>query len=106
MAHAHEGDGLAGADEDATRSPLVVRMHVTDAYGAGARLTNQARVDLFRNGGGSDELEAHDSDRVEQEPVETVVPLPRTADAAAPALGVAAFGVVALLLGMRRRPRR
>lgn len=106
VAHAHEGDVLAGAGEGAMRSPLVVRMRVTDAYGAGTRLTNHARVDLFRNGGRSDELEAHDSDRVEQEPVETVVPLPRTADAAAPALGVAAFGVVALLLGMRRRPRR
>lgn len=106
---AHEGDLLG--DDGVTRAPLIVRMRVADAYRAGTTLANQARVDLFRNGGGIKELEGHDSDRVEQVPVETPAPteetpLAKTGDAALPAAGVAAFGLAAVLLGMRRKRRR
>ena len=49
-------------------------MRMTDRYRASTELVNSARVDLYRNGGNTTEdegLEDHDSDRVEQAPVET-----------------------------------
>ena len=102
----HAGDLLGDGDEGVTRAPLVVHMRVADAYRADTELDNQARVDLFRNGGGIEELEGHDSDRVRQTPVETTVPLATTGDVALPAAGVGAFGLAAVLLGMRRGKRR
>lgn len=69
VAPAHEGDELEGAE----RAPLVLHMRVTDRYRASTELVNSARVDLYRNGGNTTEgedLEDHDSDRVEQAPVE------------------------------------
>ncbi len=69
VAPAHEGDELEGAE----RAPLVLHMRVTDRYRDGTELVNSARVDLYRNGGNTTEdedLEGHDSDLVEQTPVE------------------------------------
>ncbi|MBM6675965.1 hypothetical protein H6A07_04295 [Olsenella uli] len=97
---AHEGDLTEAGTE---RSPLVVHMRLTDAYRPGTTLVNQARLDLYRNGGGSEELEGHDEDRVEQ--AREATGLARTGDVALPVTGVAAFGVVAVLLSMRRRRR-
>ena len=100
-ATAHEDDQI---ETGAERAPLIVHMRLTDAYRAGTRLDNQARVDLYRNGGGMEDLEDHDDDRVEQEREET--PLAKTGDAILPVTGVATLGVVAVLLSMRRRKRR
>lgn len=69
VAPAHEGDELEGAE----RAPLVLHLRVTDRYRDETELVNSARVDLYRNGGNTTEdedLEDHDSDRVEQAPVE------------------------------------
>lgn len=56
-------------DAKAVLSPdargAVVHMQATPSYTPQTALTNSARVDLCRNGGG-DELEAHDEDRVIQ----------------------------------------
>ena len=103
VAAAHVGDELA---DGTRRSPLIARMRVTDAYQEGTELVNQARVDLFRNGGGTEELEDHDRDRVEQAPVTAVSPLARTGDPTLPASGLAALGLTFTLLSMRRRHRR
>ncbi|MCI7775530.1 MAG: hypothetical protein MSH55_07120 [Enorma sp.] len=69
VAPAHEGDEFEGAE----RAPLVLHMRVTDRYRDDTELVNSARVDLYRNGGNTTEdedLEDHDSDHVEQAPVE------------------------------------
>lgn len=53
------------------RSPLLIHMNVTDSYQNGSILENDARIDLFRNGGNDGEegrLEDHDADHVEQHP--------------------------------------
>ena len=75
----HEHDDVAGESpkSEETLAPAAIRMHVTDAYVEGKILENNARVDLYRNGGGTD-LEDHDEDRVAQTPKSSVVPLPRT----------------------------
>lgn len=107
VAPAHEGDELEGAE----RAPLVLHMRVTDRYRASTELVNSARVDLYRNGGNTTEdedLEDHDSDRVEQASVETpsqddappadspgLTPLARTG--AVSAAGV--FAAIALAAG-------
>ena len=99
VAPTHGGDlGKDGAG----LAPLVVHMRVTDAYRDGETLVNRARVDLFRNGGEAEGLEDHDRDRVEQSPVERVVPLPRTSDGAPTVAGVAVLGVASVMLGLRR----
>ena len=101
----HEDDML---EEGVERAPLVVRMRLTDAYTEGETLTNQARVDLFRNGGGAEELEGHDDDRVEQAPEGEETPedeLARTGEVAPPVAGVTALGVASVLLSMRRGRR-
>lgn len=102
VAAAHAGDELA---DGTCRSPLIVRMRVTDAYQEGTELDNQARVDLFRNGGGTEKLEDHDEDRVTQTPVSVIAPIPKTGDALLPTTGIAACGIVAVLLSMRRGRR-
>lgn len=95
---AHEGDLTEAGQE---RAPLMLHMRLTDAYEPGTRLDNQARVDLYRNGGEYEGLEGHDEDRVEQGREET--PLAKTGDIALPVTGVATLGVVAVLLSLRRR---
>lgn len=49
-------------------APAIVHMKVTDDYRAGDSLENYAKVDLYRNGGGEDQLEDHDDDKVKQTP--------------------------------------
>ena len=98
VAPTHAGDLT---ESGAERAPLVVHMRLTDAYRADTTLGNDARVDLYRNGGGAEELEGHDEDRVEQAREEA--PLARTGDVTLPVTGVAALGIVAVLLSLRRR---
>lgn len=100
VAATHEGDQL---DEGIERAPLIVHMRLTDAYQDGTVLANQARVDLYRNGGGEG-LEDHDLDRVEQAP-EGDEPLAKAGEASAPVAGVATLGVASVLLSLRRRRR-
>lgn len=99
VATTHEGDQL---DEGVDRAPLIVHMRLTDAYRGDAVLANQARVDLYRNGGGEG-LEDHDSDRVVQTPGGGT--LAKTGEAAAPIAGVASLGVASVLISLRRRRR-
>ena len=99
VATTHEGDQM---DEEVDRAPLIVHMRLTDAYRGNAVLANEARVDLYRNGGGEG-LEDHDSDRVEQTPGGGT--LAKTGEAAAPIAGVATLGVASVLLSLRRRRR-
>ena len=47
-------------------APAIVHMKVTDDYRDGDSLENYAKVDLYRNGGGEDQLEDHDDDKVKQ----------------------------------------
>lgn len=107
VAASHTGDELADGSE---RAPLIVHMRVTDDYRPDTTLTNQARVDLFRNGGGEKGLEGHDDDRVEQTPVsvaaQTPLPLPKTGEAALPLAGIGVLGVASVALALRRRGRR
>lgn len=49
-------------------APAIVHMKVTDDYRDGDSLENYAKVDLYRNGGGEDQLEDHDDDKVKQTP--------------------------------------
>lgn len=101
---AHEDDLTEAGSE---RSPLIVHMRLSDAYQPGTTLVNQARLDLYRNGGGAEGLEGHDDDLVEQTPavLEGPASLPKTGDAALPVTGVAALGIATVLLSLRRRRR-
>ena len=74
--------------------------------GGKKRFAAYALGNIFRNGGGTEELEDHDRDRVEQTPVTAVSPLARTGDPTLPASGLAALGLTFTLLSMRRRHRR
>ena len=56
-----------------TLAPAVFHMQVTDDYREGTSLDNYAKVDLYRNGGDTEDggkLEDHDSDKVTQTPKE------------------------------------
>lgn len=101
----HEGDVT---EDGLERAPLVVHMRVTGECAEGTILENEARVDLFRNGGGEEGLEDHDSDHVEQSPVTLDEPgtLAKTGDAATPALGAAGLGAGLTLVGATLRRRR
>ena len=87
-----EHDDLNSASEDTEESeadafdyrPAAITMQVTDAYKSGTTLENNARVHLFRNGGG-EELEDHEEDRVIQAAAEVSAPAERSKeDTAAP----------------------
>lgn len=93
-------------DRQVERSPLLLAMHVTDAYEPGAKLANDASVEAYRNGGG-EMLEDEDADRVVQTPKSTVTPLAQTG--ASPtrlimAAGLTALALAALALATRLRP--
>lgn len=80
-----EHDDLNGVSEDMEESeedgfdyrPAVITTQVTDAYKSGTTLENDARVHLFRNGGG-EELEDHKEDRVIQTAAEVTTPAERS----------------------------
>lgn len=85
-------------------APAVLHMRATDRYVAGIKLENNARVDLYRNGGG-DKLEDHDEDRVEQMAGTDVAPLFKTGGApvAAGAVALLVVGTMVWLSQPRRR---
>ena len=60
----------ASNNSNVNYSPAIINMHVTDNYVPGTILNNTAKVDAYRNGGGTD-LEGHDDDGVTQKPVES-----------------------------------
>ena len=101
----HEGDL---SDEGFERAPLVVHMRVTGDYREGATITNEARVDLFRNGGREEGLEDHDEDQVEQSPIERDEPGPlaKTGETASPVLATTAIGAAVTFAGLGVRRRR
>ncbi len=94
-------------DAEAERSPLLLGMHVTEAYEPGAELANDATVEAYRNGGG-EMLEDEDADRVVQVPKSTALPLPQTgidARRIGAALALAAGAVALLVIWSRLRPK-
>ena len=92
-------DGEAG-----TLSPAVFHMQVTDDYREATSLDNHASVSLYRNGGGSDELEAHDEDDVTQAAKSTVSALPQTGAAAIRNYAMAGcFAAMALAVNLLTR---
>ena len=95
VAATHEGDTFEStAGEMTERAPLVMHMRVTDRYQPGDELTNDAHVDLYRNGG-REELEDHDEDHVEQVHDSGIWPLDQTGVGAGVAvILVAASGAV------------
>lgn len=95
-------------DSAVERSPLVLKMRVTDAYAKGTELINAARVDAYRNGGG-DGLEDHDSDEVVQSPKSVIPSLPQTGTdpmASVAATGLALCSMALLALWHKMRPAR
>ena len=67
VAAAHKETFELANGEKASYAPAILHMQVTDAYTEGTQLDNSAKVDLYRNGGGTD-LEDHDKDFVTQVP--------------------------------------
>ncbi len=106
-------DARRNDDGDVLFAPLLLALHATDAYQAGTSLENQAQVDLFRNGGSTEDgerLEDHDQDRVVQTPAPGASPrLDQTGrDELAPALLVAGTGAagIAGVLWLRTTKQR
>ena len=103
-----EHDDVAEVEPEPEQNlaPVIVRMRVSDAYVEGTVLSNDARVDLYRNGGG-DGLEDHDEDRVVQTPKTVPSPLPQTgagfASGMVACLAVAAMLTKKLLRGNEQR---
>ena len=95
--------------EDAVveRSPLLLSMHVTDAYKPGTELANDATVEAYRNGGG-EMLEDEDADRVVQAPKSIALPLPQTGidtRRLGAALALTAGAIALLVIWSRMRPK-
>lgn len=105
--------GREHEEEAIELAPLLLTLHATDAYQEGTSLENQAQVDLFRNGGTTEEgeqLEDHDHDRVVQTPAPTSAPrLDQTGrDTLVPALivaGAGGAGAAGVLWRRSTRPR-
>lgn len=94
-------------DAEAARSPLLLSMHVTDAYKPGTELTNDARVEAYRNGGG-EMLEDEDADGVVQAPKSIALPLPQTGidtRRLGAALALTAGAIALLVIWSRMRPK-
>lgn len=94
-------------DAEVERAPLLLGMHVTEAYEPGTELTNDAEVVAYRNGGG-EMLEDDDADRVVQTPKSTVLPLPQTGidtRRLGAAAALAAGAVALLVIWSRMRPK-
>ncbi|MFQ6942688.1 MAG: SpaA isopeptide-forming pilin-related protein [Collinsella intestinalis] len=94
-------------DAEVERSPLLLSMHVTDAYEPGTELANDATVEAYRNGGG-EMLEDEDADRVVQAPKSTALPLPQTGidtRRLGAALALVAGAVALLVIWSRLRPK-
>lgn len=74
----NEHDDYAGDIEtDAEHAPALIHMKTQHCYGSGFTMTNKARVELYRNGGGEG-LEALDEDEVRQTAVRISMPLAQT----------------------------
>lgn len=94
-------------DAEVERSPLLLNMHVTEAYKPGTELANDAAVEAYRNGGGA-LLEDEDADRVVQAPKSTALPLPQTGidtRRLGAALALVAGAVALLVIWSRLRPK-
>lgn len=94
-------------DAEVERSPLLLSMHVTDAYKPGTELANDATVEAYRNGGG-EMLEDEDADRVVQAPKSIALPLPQTGidtRRLGAALALVAGAVALLVIWSRMRPK-
>lgn len=94
-------------DAEVERSPLLLSMHVTDAYKPGTELANDATVEAYRNGGG-EMLEDEDADRVVQAPKSIALPLPQTGidtRRLGAALALTAGAVALLVIWSRMRPK-
>ncbi len=94
-------------DAEVDRSPLLLAMHVTEAYEPGTEMANDAAVQAYRNGGG-EQLEDEDEDRVVQSPKSKALTLPQTGIdprrlGAALALAVGAIALIAAWSRMRPR---
>ena len=95
-------------DVEVERSPLLLNMHVTDAYKPGTELTNDAAVEAYRNGGGDEMLEDEDADGVVQAPKSTALPLPQTGidtRRLGAALALTAGAIALLVIWSRMRPK-
>lgn len=73
LEQARDEEGLSGVD----LAPALLHMRLTDRYREGIPLENEARLDMFRNGGGQG-LEDHDTDGVVQTPKTTYGVLDQT----------------------------
>ncbi|MDO4436515.1 MAG: SpaA isopeptide-forming pilin-related protein [Coriobacteriaceae bacterium] len=95
------------SDHKEDYAPAIVNMSVTNSYTEGTTLGNNARVDLFRNGGGPD-LEDHDQDYVVQTPKKiTRTTLAQTSDPSRLlALTVMGLSLICYGLSCRRSSRR
>lgn len=94
-------------DAEVERSPLLLSMHVTDAYKPGTELANDATVEAYRNGGG-EMLEDEDADRVVQAPKSIALPLPQTGidtRRLGAALALTAGAIALLVIWSRMRPK-
>lgn len=94
-------------DAEVERSPLLLSMHVTDAYKPGTELANDATVEAYRNGGG-EMLEDEDADRVVQAPKSIALPLPQTGidtRRLGTALALTAGAIALLVIWSRMRPK-
>lgn len=94
-------------DAEVERSPLLLSMHVTDAYKPGTELANDATVEAYRNGGG-EMLEDEDADKVVQAPKSIALPLPQTGidtRRLGAALALVAGAVALLVIWSRMRPK-
>lgn len=94
-------------DAEVERSPLLLSMHVTDAYKPGTELANDATVEAYRNGGG-EMLEDEDADRVVQAPKSIAIPLPQTGidtRRLGAALALTAGAIALLVIWSRMRPK-
>lgn len=94
-------------DAEVERSPLLLSMHVTDAYKPGTELANDATVEAYRNGGG-EMLEDEDADKVVQAPKSIALPLPQTGidtRRLGAALALTAGAIALLVIWGRMRPK-
>lgn len=94
-------------DAEVERSPLLLSMHVTDAYKPGTELANDATVEAYRNGGG-EMLEDEDADKVVQAPKSIALPLPQTGidtRRLGAALALVAGAIALLVIWSRMRPK-
>lgn len=94
-------------DAEVERSPLLLSMHVTDAYKPGTELANDATVEAYRNGGG-EMLEDEDADKVVQAPKSIALPLPQTGidtRRLGAALALTAGAIALLVIWSRMSPK-